>query len=402
MRTWHFLILMVLLSNIPACKGVSQNESQNKQSDVVAKTVPLKLRLNSADAGTTGDMANLSGRLKKIFTDRENEGILREGTNQIEASVFLEADRSVPVDELANLVGVLNSLNASPILIPVRLEKSNPKPNPTMLVVYVGTGQSRLGPEETTAPSKSGNAAAASRSANGGIAFGLVGELPGNGFPSEAGVVAVVIDSAGNSTIDGKQLSAGALKTELTDRLKAKEASKRTVFVQAENYGNIEDIASIAASAGAVKILVKAKNVERKENGISFHLSPAFFKDKDLEQVADLQTIKFNGPDLAMFEITFGGELIDKATAESEIKNKFQRTKEPIPPTEVSMSDVDGSSGVLENKTTGDRYTGSWTGFRNKDGKKQLVMINYFGPENSSSLSHYEFLKILNSIKFNQ
>lgn len=400
MRTWHFLILTLLLGSFPACKQVSKTENENKQVDVVAKTAPLKLRLNNADVGTTGDVLELSGRLKRIFINRESEGVLREGTNEIETSVYLEADRSVTVDEVANLFGVLTSLKAAPILIPVKFEMKKPKPDPTMIVVYAGTGQSRLGSGETTAPPKSGNNADAPWAANGGIAFGLVGELPENGFPSDAGVVAVTVDSAGKFTMDGKQLSAAELKTLLTDRLKSKEASKRTVFVQAENYGNIEDIAGIAASVDAAKILVKAKNVERKENGISFSLSPAFFKDKELEQVTGLQTVRFEGPDLATFEVTFPDELTDKGTAESEIKNEFQRRKEMDSSNEVSMSDIDGASGILSNQRTGDRYSGTWTGFRNKDGKKQLVTITFFGP--GSSLSKYEFLKVLNSIKFNQ
>ena len=370
-------------------KVVCDRIRRTNQNNVAVKSSPLKLRLNNEEMGTTDDTSVLSKKLKEVFKDREDGGVLREGTNEIEKTVHLQSDRSVSAEEMAKLYGVLNGLLVSPILIPVEIPAKNkntfPRPNPLMLVVYAGSDKYRP--------------------ASGGVEIGFMGELSENRLsgPSDKGAIAVVVEKNGTYTMEGKQISAVDLKTTIENRLKTKEKNKKIIFVQAENYGNIEDVASIAASAGAVKVYFSTKNIEHKENGISFSLSPAYFKEKGGEQdpLPDFKSVGFNGPDLARFEIVFSTELFDQERAEAEIKSEYDNRKKSFSDAEVSMTEIDGASGVMTIMNDEDGYSARWFGFRKKDGKQQVAMITFASPREQSDYSKYEFLQIIKSIKFN-
>jgi hypothetical protein len=200
--------------------------------------------------------------------------------------------------------------------------------------------------------------------------------------------------------MDGKQISANDLKIAIESRLKAKEKGKKIVFVQADNYGNIEDAAGIAASAGAGKVFVITKNIEHKEYGISFSLSPAYLKDKDHEQIEEEPSVRFIESD-SSFEITISNELLDKERAKSEIETWYELKKERFEQAEVSFTEIDGASGVLTINKDVEDYQGGWFGFREKNGKQQMIMISFNSPIRESNFSHYEFLQIMKAIKFN-
>ncbi len=206
MRTGYFLIVIFLLGNLFGCQEVSQNKNQaaqNKnqtnQNDAAAKSEPLKLRLNKEDMATTENTSVLSKKFKAVFDNREQQGVLKEGTNEVEKTVHLQADRSVPAEEIAKLFGVLNSLSAAPILVPVNVPDKNKnaplKPNPLTLVVYAGSGEYRP--------------------FNAGVVIGFMGELLENRFtvPGDKGEIAVVADKTGAYTMDGKQFSGGSIKS---------------------------------------------------------------------------------------------------------------------------------------------------------------------------------------------
>jgi len=50
-----------------------------------------KVRLNNDDAGDVSDASALTDRLKAIFTQREQNGVFREGTNEVEKTVFINS-----------------------------------------------------------------------------------------------------------------------------------------------------------------------------------------------------------------------------------------------------------------------------------------------------------------------
>src|SRR5580765_156012 len=53
-----------------------------------------KVRLNNDDAGDVSDASALTDRLKAIFTQREQNGVFREGTNEVEKTVFIKSSTS--------------------------------------------------------------------------------------------------------------------------------------------------------------------------------------------------------------------------------------------------------------------------------------------------------------------
>ena len=245
MRNMYFLILTLLLGSIFAYQGI--------QNNVGAQNDSLKLRLNNEEMGTTDDTSVLSKQLEEIFKAREENGVFRANTNEVEKSVYLEGDRSVSVEEIAKLFGVLNDSGAFPVLIPVKVPLGNsfPKPNPLTLLVYAGSGESLM---TRSSEISNFNAPRETPFTVGEIEIGFMEELPENG------AIVVAVDKKGAYTMGGKQISASALKIQIKNRLKTKQNDKKTIFVQAKNYGNMQNIASIAHSAGAVRLYFMTKN----------------------------------------------------------------------------------------------------------------------------------------------
>ncbi len=75
----------------------------------------LKLRLNQDDMGNVSDTAPLSAKLAEIFDYREKNGIFREGTNEVEKTVFIKAPRSVKYGEVVKVIDAVKIAKAQPI-----------------------------------------------------------------------------------------------------------------------------------------------------------------------------------------------------------------------------------------------------------------------------------------------
>ncbi len=74
-----------------------------------------KLKLNNDEMGTISDPKKLISRLASIFDDRENNGIFREGTNEVEKSVSLRASKSAKYGDFIKLVEAVKVAAAQPI-----------------------------------------------------------------------------------------------------------------------------------------------------------------------------------------------------------------------------------------------------------------------------------------------
>ena len=412
MKFKYLIVLTFLLVSVFGCQGVAQQKNQIKQKDtdkdVVVKKNPLNITFNNEDYGTTADTSVLAKKLEEIFKDRGKDGVFRQGTNEIVKTVYLQGDRSAPAEEIAKLFGAVNASGASPILIPVLIsnpvqkEEIIPKPNPLILNIYASLGKADLGRFGKRDPEEILTENPENPSMLGEVEIGFMGELSEDrsSVPDDKSAITVVADKNGTFTMDGKQISASDLKIKIESRLKTKEKNKKIIFVQVENYGNIEDVAGIAASAGAVKVYFITKNIEHKENGISFSLPPAYVKDKDLEQIPGTASFRLIGPDSSSFEITLSDELFDKESAETEIKTEYERKKESFNKGEVTETEIDGSQGVFTIVNDESGFNAIWFGFRTKDGKQQLVIITFVSQRAETNYSNYEFYQIKNSIKF--
>jgi biopolymer transport protein ExbD len=74
-----------------------------------------KLRLNQDDIGDISDTAPLSAKLEETFKTREQNGVLREGTNEVEKTVFVKAPKSVKYGDVVKAIDAAKLAGAQPI-----------------------------------------------------------------------------------------------------------------------------------------------------------------------------------------------------------------------------------------------------------------------------------------------
>ena len=74
-----------------------------------------KVRLNNDDAGDVSDASALTDRLKAIFTQREQNGVFREGTNEVEKTVFIKSSTSTKYGDVVRVIDAAKIAGASPI-----------------------------------------------------------------------------------------------------------------------------------------------------------------------------------------------------------------------------------------------------------------------------------------------
>ena len=82
---------------------------------VVAIERDLKLTLNKEDMKDVSDTSVLSSRLSQIYKDRENNGTFREGTNEVEKTIFIKAPRSVRYGDVVKVIDAVKVAGAQPI-----------------------------------------------------------------------------------------------------------------------------------------------------------------------------------------------------------------------------------------------------------------------------------------------
>ncbi len=71
--------------------------------------------LNNESAGNVADTEALTNQLSQIFKDRENNGVFREGTNEVEKTVFLKAPKGIKYGEVVKVIDGIKTAGAQPI-----------------------------------------------------------------------------------------------------------------------------------------------------------------------------------------------------------------------------------------------------------------------------------------------
>jgi len=101
-------------------------EPKPEEKDAVVKPNPLTLviAINNSDKSVTlnnekfGDVTNtedLTNKLNQVFTERTNNGTFREGTNEVEKTVFVKAPRSAKYGEVVKVIDAAKIAGAQPI-----------------------------------------------------------------------------------------------------------------------------------------------------------------------------------------------------------------------------------------------------------------------------------------------
>ena len=71
--------------------------------------------LNNEPFGDVSDTEKLTIKLREIFKDRENNGVFREGTNQVEKTIFVKSPKSVRYGDVVKVIDAAKTAGAEPI-----------------------------------------------------------------------------------------------------------------------------------------------------------------------------------------------------------------------------------------------------------------------------------------------
>lgn len=74
-----------------------------------------KITLNTDAAGDVSDASALTSKLAEIFKNRENNGVFREGTNEVEKTVFIKSPRSIKYGDVVKVIDAAKQAGAQPI-----------------------------------------------------------------------------------------------------------------------------------------------------------------------------------------------------------------------------------------------------------------------------------------------
>lgn len=74
-----------------------------------------KVTLNNQEAGDVSDASALTSKLTDIFKQRESNGVFREGTNEVEKTVFIKSSPVVKYGEVVKVIDAAKTAGASPI-----------------------------------------------------------------------------------------------------------------------------------------------------------------------------------------------------------------------------------------------------------------------------------------------
>ncbi len=73
------------------------------------------ITLNNEPAGSVDDASALTGTLGEIFKARENNGVFREGTNEVEKTIFIKSPTSVRYGDVVKVIDAAKMAGAQPI-----------------------------------------------------------------------------------------------------------------------------------------------------------------------------------------------------------------------------------------------------------------------------------------------
>jgi biopolymer transport protein ExbD len=121
------IIIFMLISPLKPSRFEAKVPAEPKDDTISpAKPNPLTLvvtidktgalMLNKDSMGNVGDTTALTDRLTAVFKDRESSGTaFREGTNEVEKTIFVKAPRSLKYGEVVKVIDAVKIAGAQPI-----------------------------------------------------------------------------------------------------------------------------------------------------------------------------------------------------------------------------------------------------------------------------------------------
>lgn len=121
------IIFMIITPSKPSrfeAKVPAEPKPEEQQAVVKPNPLTLVIAINNSDKSITlnnekfGDISNtedLTNKLKQVFDERTSNGTFREGTNEVEKTVFLKSPRSAKYGEVVKVIDAAKTAGASPI-----------------------------------------------------------------------------------------------------------------------------------------------------------------------------------------------------------------------------------------------------------------------------------------------
>ena len=121
------LIIFMVITPVKPSKFEAKVPAEPKdQQNLEVKPNPLTLvvainkdtkavTLNNEPAGDVSDASMLTGKLEEIFKARETNGVFREGTNEVEKTIFIKSPTSVRYGDVVKVIDAAKAAKATPI-----------------------------------------------------------------------------------------------------------------------------------------------------------------------------------------------------------------------------------------------------------------------------------------------
>jgi biopolymer transport protein ExbD len=121
------LIIFMVITPVKPSKFEAKVPAEPKdQQQIDVKPNPLTLvvaidrntrgvTLNSEGAGSVDEPEELTNRLTAIFKEREQNDVRREGTNEIEKTLFIKSPTSIKYGDVVKIIDAVKQAGAQPI-----------------------------------------------------------------------------------------------------------------------------------------------------------------------------------------------------------------------------------------------------------------------------------------------
>src|SRR3954452_5444332 len=120
------IIFMVITPLKPSRFEAKVPAEPKDEPQVAVKPNPLTLvvainrdskavTINNDPFGDVSDTEKLTNRLREIFKERENNGVFRQGTNQVEKTIFIKSPKSVHYGDVVRVIDAAKIAGAEPI-----------------------------------------------------------------------------------------------------------------------------------------------------------------------------------------------------------------------------------------------------------------------------------------------
>lgn len=97
-------------------KDQPQNVKPNPLTLVVAINRDTKaITLNNEGFGDVSDTERLTNKLREVFKERETGGVFREGTNEVEKTLFIKSPKAIRYGDVVKVIDAVKIAGAEPI-----------------------------------------------------------------------------------------------------------------------------------------------------------------------------------------------------------------------------------------------------------------------------------------------